>query len=125
MKHNPFGLAFQKIKIYFTSRNIQQSFSENSEPSKQIVFMAYRATENNFFFPDTLIIDETKITYLKNKIIGFDSIVISLKNIASVHSDVGLLFGKITIESNGGNDNIIGTGFLKSDLQKIQKLIDM
>ena len=53
MKHDPFGLAFKKIKVYFTYRNIQQSFLENSESSKQIVFMACRATENNFFFPDT------------------------------------------------------------------------
>ena len=85
-------------------------------------FKASHITSGNMLFPDTLEIDDEKVTFYKAKLIGHESTVIQRSAIGSVSLNAGLLFADIIIETKGGQ-RTVANGFTRSDAKRIQQLL--
>jgi hypothetical protein len=85
-------------------------------------FQAHRISSGNKLFPDKLELDSENITYYKGNIVGYQSTIISLDNIASVSIGSGIFFVEIIIETIGGK-RISANGFKKSDAKSVVGLL--
>jgi len=86
-------------------------------------FVACRiSSKQNVLFPDKISIDRLKITFYKGELIGYKSIVILRRNIASVCINENILFSDIIVSSKGGQQ-IIAKGFNKPDAYEIVNLL--
>jgi hypothetical protein len=86
-------------------------------------FIACRISSGeNAVFPDKICIDAKQVIYYKGTLVGYKSIVIQRRKIASVHVDAGLFFSDVFIESVGGG-TIVARGFTKSDARSILSLL--
>jgi hypothetical protein len=86
-------------------------------------FTASRISSNaNTLFPDKLEIDATNVTYYKGYVFGYQSMVITRRNIASVSAGAGIFFADVHIESTGGQ-LITASGFKKNDAKEIVRLL--
>ena len=81
-------------------------------------YKASRITSGNLLFPDKLIIDSDNVTYNKGHLTGYQSTIISRRNISSVYIGTGIFFGDIIIETYGGKQ-VRASGFNKSDAKSI------
>ncbi len=73
-------------------------------------------------FPDKLEIDTDNVIYYKAAIIGYQTSVMPIRNIASVYGRFGLFFADVVIESVGGKQ-IVASGFNKTDVKEIVQLL--
>ncbi len=87
------------------------------------VFKASWMTKSNFFFPTTLELTDSDLTYYKKKMIGSETRTLSYAQIASVVLTTGLMYADLLIESSGGHQ-IIAQGFRNSDAIQIKEIID-
>lgn len=89
-----------------------------------LTYVASRVTSGNTLFPDKITIDAVNVTYYKGHLTGYQSIIISRKNIASVFIGKGLLFGDVNIETIGGK-LITASGFSNSDAKSIVAFLSL
>jgi len=85
-------------------------------------FQAFRGTQGNVVFPDTIIIEDDTVTLYKQGILNHTNVVISRRSIASVHCRYGVVFCDIVIETSGGQHYTLN-GFLRSDASQIECLL--
>jgi len=83
-----------------------------------LTFIASRISSGNTLFPDKIEIDAINVTYYKGYLTGYQSTIISRKNIASVHIGSGLLFADVIIETIGGK-RVTASGYKKTDAKSI------
>lgn len=87
-------------------------------------FKASRWTKGNHFFPARLVVGPSGVTRTKPSLFGSDEIFIPMVKIASVHLRSGPVFTNILMESTGGTDPLVCSGFFKHDALEIQALIE-
>lgn len=86
-------------------------------------FIASRiSSDQNALYPDILEINNYNIIYYKGYVLGYNTIIISRKNIASVSLSSGLFFADIIISSKGG-EWIKARGFSKSKAKEILTIL--
>jgi len=86
-------------------------------------FIANRLSKkDNILFPDKIIIGDLNVILYKGKIIGYKKIIISRSALSSITLNEYLFFADVIIDSRGGQE-IIGSGFLKSDARQIVDLL--
>ena len=67
-------------------------------------------------------IDNYNVVYYKGNVLGYKTIVIARRNIASVSLSGGLFFADVLISSNGG-ECIVARGFSKSKAKEILRIL--
>lgn len=85
-------------------------------------FVASRLSKNNTVFPDRIEIDTVNVTLYKGALIGFNTITIARRNLASIRVGAGLLFVDIILESFGGSV-MRAHGFSRRDAHEIVVLL--
>lgn len=86
-------------------------------------FIASRiSSDQNALYPDILEINNYNIIYYKGYVLGYNTIIISRKNIASVSLSSGLFFADVIISSKGG-EWIKARGFSKSKAKEILTIL--
>ncbi len=80
------------------------------------------SSKNNIIFPDKLEIDSDNVIYYKAAIIGYQTFVMPIRNIASVYGRFGVFFADVAIESVGGKQ-VVASGFSKADVREIVQLL--
>lgn len=86
-------------------------------------FIASRISSNqNTLYPDILEINDYNIIYYKGYVLGYNTIIISRRNIASVSLSSGLFFADVIVSSNGG-EWIKARGFSKSNAKEILNIL--
>lgn len=88
------------------------------------VFSASRWTRGNLFFPVRIEITPHHVSRIKPRWFGTDEESIAIAKVASVTTDVGLIWSKIRIDSSGGADPIVSYGHRKGDARQIRELIE-
>ena len=87
------------------------------------IYIANRVSSKyNIVFPDRLEVNDNNVIYYKGTILGYQTVVIPRKNIASVYGNFGILFADIVVESVGGKQ-LVASGFNKSDVREIVQLL--
>lgn len=86
-------------------------------------FIASRvSSDQNALYPDIIEINDYNIIYYKGYVLGYNTIIISRKNIASVSLSSGLFFADVIVSSKGG-EWIKARGFSKSKAKEILNIL--
>jgi hypothetical protein len=86
-------------------------------------YTAIRISSNdNVLFPDKLEIDTVNVTCYKGYVLGYKTMIIARRNIASVSAGADIFFADVYIESTG-EQRITASGFKKNDAKEIVRLL--
>jgi hypothetical protein len=87
-------------------------------------FVASRWTRGNLLFPTRIVVTAQSVMRHKRAWLSVDEESISIRNVASVDIQTGLLWSTLCIESSGGKDPIQSHGHTKGDARRIKELIE-
>ena len=87
-------------------------------------FQASRWTRGNLLFPTRIEVTDKAVVRSKRSWFSVDEMSMSLRQIASVHLKIGMLWAEIRIESSGGSDPLASHGHTKADARRIKDLIE-
>lgn len=88
------------------------------------VYFASRLSHGNLIFPTQVAILPTRIVRYKTRVIGHNEESIPITQIASVKITTGILWSDVTIESTGGQNQIVCHGHTNQDARAIQQAIE-
>jgi hypothetical protein len=91
--------------------------------------MASRYTANRFlggslFFPLRLYCFEDRVMLERKKIFSSWERTIPLSRVASVSAQHGLVVGTVVVESLGGGEDIVASGFNKADIEQFRRQVE-
>ena len=86
-------------------------------------YRSSRLTSGNFWFPDTISVDEDGVHYEKRRMLGSTEEVVNFRHIASVRVQNGIFFATIRIETAGGSQPVIIQGLRKGDAKVVREAI--
>ncbi len=75
------------------------------------------------FFPDTLVIDIHKVTYIDVRILSKDAVSIPIKDIGKVEVTNDIIFASMEIENSSQTSDITLSWLWKSDARQAQAII--
>jgi hypothetical protein len=88
------------------------------------VYFASRLSHDNMIFPTQVAVLPNRIVRYKARFIGHNEESIGIAQIASVTIRTGLLWSNVTIESTGGQNQIVCHGHTNQDANAIQQAIE-
>ena len=91
---------------------------------EKYVFSASRWTRGNLIFPVRIEITRHHVSRIKPRWFGTDEESIAIAKVASVTTDVGLIWARIRIDSSGGADPIVSNGHRKGDARQVREIIE-
>ena len=83
-------------------------------------YMANRLLGGSLFFPLRLYFLDDRVTLVKPGIFHRKERTIPLSKVASVSSDLGVVTGTVTVESLGGGEDIVASGFNRGDCERFR-----
>lgn len=116
----PFVLAFLLIggAGYALARRGGRPFHDDP------VYFASRLSHDNLVFPTQVAVLPNRVVRYKARFIGHNEESIGIAQIASVSIRTGLLWSNVTIESTGGQNQIVCHGHTNQDANAIQQAIE-
>jgi hypothetical protein len=87
------------------------------------VYRSSRFTSGNRIFPASITIDGNQITYRKSRWFGSTEEVINSSHVASLRSQHGLIWSRLTVETSGGSQPIVITGLSRRAAEDIEAAI--
>ncbi len=88
------------------------------------VYIANRLLGGNFLYPQELHFLGDKVVLVQRGLFKTSERTIPLSKIASVTVMLGVATGSVRVESSGGTEDIVATGFNKADIERFRTEVE-
>ncbi len=88
------------------------------------VYTASRIFGGRVLYPQELHFLGDKVVLVQRGLFKTSERTIPLSKIASVSVTLGIATGSVRVESSGGTEDIVATGFKKSDIQRFRVQVE-